>query len=623
MSVHNILSSVIAAIGGTQRDGQVEMADAVTDALNDDAHLMVQAGTGTGKSFGYLVPVAWWASQTGKKAIISTATLALQRQITQHDAPAVLDEVKKQTKVALDLTILKGWNNYICLKKVHEDVQDALLPADAQATAMGKEVMRTRTWALESDTGDRDDLVPGVSDQVWRQVSLTKQECEGKDCPLILECFPEAARARAQEADIVITNHAMLGVEASGISILPESQAVIVDEAHELVNRVTNQLTVRIGPSDISRIARKIRSNGKLDTEFSRHGLTFTTALADLDGRQRKLPVEAREALAGMQRSLKEASDEQWSKAFRSDIELLLDEDGGTVWWVRDEALYGAPLDVAHPISSRIFSERATILTSATLQVGGSFKPIAADVGLSFPSQGPWEGLDVGSPFTYGQQGILYIASDLPAPGRGGNSSLALDRMADFIMASRGGALGLFSSRQAAENAADYLREIVDVPILCQGDDTLPTLIEEFRDNDEACLFGTMSLWQGVDIPGRTCRLVLIDRIPFPRPDDPVAQARTEMVGRQGGNGFMQISATHAAVLLAQGAGRLLRRTTDKGVVAVFDSRLATRAYGGYLRAGMPDMWPTTNDTHVLQALGRLADMTDGSEPDSDVTTSE
>lgn len=613
MSVEEVLGRVVNSVGGTPRAGQQEMAGKVYETLTEAAHLMVQAGTGTGKSFGYLVPAAVWAAETSSRVLVSTATLALQRQIIEHDGPAVLDALANETGVRLEMSILKGWSNFACLKRVNEQGSEPGLPG--LVTETGEEVLRARAWALETDTGDRDDLSPGVSELVWRQLSLSKQECEGRDCPFITNCFPERARERAFQSDIIVTNHAMLGVHAAGIDVLPEAEAVIIDEAHELVSRVTNQLTVRVGSSDINRIARMLRSAGKIDSEFLRHGDRLTDSLTDVDGRLRVLSPTTREALAGLARAVKESGvSEQWAKAFQSDIDTLLIEDGGTVWWGRDEALYGAPLDVAHPIASRIFSERGTVLTSATLELGGSFEPIAHQVGFSFPSQGPWDGIDVGSPFDYPAQGILYIAEDMPPPGRDATGTATFDRMGELIGAAGGGALGLFTSMRAAEAAAEYLRGVLDVTIYCQGEDSLPTLVDKFKKDTDACLFGTMSLWQGIDVPGHTSRLVLIDRIPFPRPDDPVSQARTELVGRLGGNGFMTISATHAAVLLAQGAGRLLRRLTDRGVVAIFDSRLVTRGYGGYVRSGIPPLWPTGDIKVVRAALARLA-QTDGMEP--------
>jgi ATP-dependent DNA helicase DinG len=224
------------------------------------------------------------------------------------------------------------------------------------------------------------------------------------------------------------------------------------------------------------------------------------------------------------------------------------------------------------------------------------------------PDQGAtWQALDVGSPFDYRRQGICYVAKHLPAPGREPATQAQLDEIEALVRAAGGRTLGLFSSRRAATAAAAAMRERLDVPVLVQGDDQLGTLVDRFTEDPATCLFGTLSLWQGVDVPGATCRLVVIDRIPFPRPDDPVSSARSEAVARAGGNGFMAVAASHAALLLAQGSGRLIRTTADRGVVAVLDPRLVTSRYGEYLLRSMPPFWRTTDRQVALDALSRLA----------------
>ena len=268
-----------------------------------------------------------------------------------------------------------------------------------------------------------------------------------------------------------------------------------------------------------------------------------------------------------------------------------------------------APIEVAGSVAGHLLNGRASVMTSATLALGDSFDPMARSLGLTLAEQ-PWRGLDVGSPFDYPRQGILYVAAHLPRPGSG-ISEAALDEMLALVEASEGGMLGLFSSKRAAQEAAEVLRGATDLSVYAQGDDQLPTLVRAFAEDEAACLVGTLSLWQGVDVPGRTCRLVVIDRIPFPRPDDPVAQARSDAVVAAGGNGFMSVAATHAALLLAQGAGRLIRRGQDRGVVAVLDSRLRTARYGGFLTRSMPALWPTTKPDVVRAALRRLAVRTD------------
>jgi ATP-dependent DNA helicase DinG len=311
--------------------------------------------------------------------------------------------------------------------------------------------------------------------------------------------------------------------------------------------------------------------------------------------------------------------------------------DNHDVVWIADRERFGrearvSPLSVAGLMRSRIFGEHTTVLTSATLKLGGDFTPIATSVGLkveerldSAPRSNdrrqhetaendledhsvPWRGLDVGSPFEYRRQGILYVARSLPPPGRDGLSEDSLAEIAELVEASDGRTLGLFSSRKAAEVAAVYSRKrLPNLTILCQGDAQLPELTRQFIADEQASLFGTLSLWQGVDVPGATCQLVIIDRIPFPRPDEPLTVARQRAVAEAGGNGFMKIAASHAALLLAQGSGRLIRRLSDRGVVAVLDPRLVTARYGAFLKASMPDMWQTTDRQVAAQALRRLS----------------
>jgi ATP-dependent DNA helicase DinG len=271
-----------------------------------------------------------------------------------------------------------------------------------------------------------------------------------------------------------------------------------------------------------------------------------------------------------------------------------------------------APLGVAGLLGVNLWGMHTGIMTSATLSLGDSFEPVARSIGMDAalnPETGEkrtWDAQDVGSPFDYPKQGILYIAKDLPTPGQSPTTESQLDTIAELIEAAGGRTLGLFSSRRAAELAAEEMRNRVDYPIFCQGEDQLPTLVRQFKEYEESCLFGTLSLWQGVDVPGPACQLVIMDRIPFPRPDDPVKSARSRLIAANGGNGFMQVAASHAALLLAQGAGRLVRTVNDRGVVAVLDPRLATARYGSFLIKSMPDFWQTHDKNVVVNALRRL-----------------
>jgi ATP-dependent DNA helicase DinG len=274
----------------------------------------------------------------------------------------------------------------------------------------------------------------------------------------------------------------------------------------------------------------------------------------------------------------------------------------------RRATLRVAPLTVSGLLRTRVFARSTVVLTSATLTLGGNFDAMAAGWGLGGEgTETRWRGMDVGSPFEHAKSGILYVAKHLPAPGRDGvGSAEQLDEIAELVTAAGGRTLGLFSSMRAAKATAEAMSSRLDTPVLCQGEDSTATLVQRFADDPETSLFGTLSLWQGVDVPGPSLSLVIIDRIPFPRPDDPLLTARQRAIAARGGNGFMAVAASHAALLLAQGAGRLLRRVDDRGVVAILDSRMATARYGGYLRSSLPPFWATTDTERVLAALRRL-----------------
>ena len=649
------LAEAVRRLGGSLRAGQTEMADRVEAALDAGSHLLVQAGTGTGKSLGYLVPVMLHAATAEERAVVSTATLALQRQVMTKDAPVAADAVEAVTGVRPSVALLKGWQNYLCRHRLAggypDDDADTLFSAGAATTpgrvgeadrgSVGEQIVRLREWAAKTATGDRDDLIPGVSDRAWAHVSVSRAECLGPSCPLHEECFPELARAAASQADVVVTNHAMLGIAAAGnVGVLPDYRVLVVDEAHELAGRVRSQGTVSLSAAAVMRVAAAARRGASVVvTELEEAGQRLQLALADLpDGRLADgLPPAGREALVvldgaarrvladvrGASRASRDGGTDAGGAALaRTAVADLIDtiermtsdsvrERRDVAWVERPRAgaepprLTLAPIDVAAAIADSLLNDRAVVLTSATLALGGGFEPMARALGLTVASD-RWDGVDVGTPFDYARQGILYAPTHLPRPGRG-ICEAVLDELLALTEASGGGMLGLFSSRRAAAEAAEVLRGATDLTVYAQGDDQLSTLVEAFAADEDACLVGTLSLWQGVDVPGRTCRLVIIDRIPFPRPDDPVAQARSEAVAAAGGNGFMSVLATHAALLLAQGAGRLIRRPDDRGVVAVLDPRLRTARYGSFLARSMPALWPTGDRDTVLGALGRLA----------------
>lgn len=642
-----LLDEAVAATGGQNRAGQRTMAAHVAQALELQRHLLVQAGTGTGKSLGYLVPALARVGESDQPIVVATATLALQAQIVNRDIPRLLQALEPRPESQAQVALLKGRNNYLCLHKLEggypEDEPDALFDMPSSTSRVGEEVVRLREWADRTETGDRDELKPGVSDRAWAQVSVSAAECLGRRCPLVEECFSEMARGRAAEADIVITNHALLAINAfEGMKVLPEHETVIIDEAHELVDRVTGAVSGSLTVAMVRRAARSVKKHSKADSgALEMAAGTLETAfeglaeglLKGLDGRLltaiSAVNDAARTALsdtkpdgqdvdAGLQMARSRVSEvhDMSSRILEASGEqdvLWISRQGG---WENGRyvaasdtdpaTLNIAPLSVGLQLRDGLFADRTVILTSATLTVGDSFDVAAGALGLQGEGAPRWTSIDVGSPFDYRKQGIMYVAGDLKPPGFGVHEG-QLERLRELCEASEGGALGLFSSKRAAERAAEYMREHSDLNILLQGESSLKALVEEFSEDVDSCLFGTMSLWQGVDVPGDSCRLVVMDRIPFPRPDDPIAQARTEAVNRHRGNGFMAVSAHHAAIRMAQGAGRLIRSVSDRGVVAVLDSRVATKRYGGFLMKAMPPMWSTQNKAAVMGALARLS----------------
>ncbi|MGO9227175.1 MAG: ATP-dependent DNA helicase [Mycobacterium sp.] len=654
-----LLATAVAALGGSERPGQVDMATAVAHAFEAGEHLVVQAGTGTGKSLAYLVPAIVRSLRDDAPVVVSTATIALQRQLVERDLPRLADSLTNALPRRPRFALLKGRRNYLCLNKIHNGADDEGAGDRPQeelfdpmaVTALGRDVQRLTAWASTTESGDRDDLQPGVADRSWSQVSVSARECLGlARCPFGAECFSERARGTAGRADVVVTNHALLAIDAVAESaVLPEHALLVVDEAHELVDRVTSVATAELTSAALGVASRRITRlvSPELHQRLEAATATFAAAIHDAaPGRLDHLDDELatylralRDAASAARSAIDSTSDAK-AAAARAEAVAALSEISDTasriltsfapaipdrtdIVWLDHEDNRGAaravlrvaPLSVADLLRTRVFSRATTVLTSATLTIGGSFEAMATAWGLTTEGgeSQPWRGLDVGSPFHHAKAGILYVAAHLPPPGRDGTGTAEqLTEIAELITAAGGRTLGLFSSMRAARAAAEAMRERLSTPVLCQGDDGTSALVEQFSADPETSLFGTLSLWQGVDVPGPSLSLVLIDRIPFPRPDDPLLGARQRAVAARGGNGFMTVAANHAALLLAQGSGRLLRRVTDRGVVAVLDSRMVTAGYGGYLRASLPPFWQTTDAAQVRAALERLRSASDG-----------
>ena len=653
--VRSALNAAVFAINGSPREGQIEMAEAVANALSDRHHLLVQAGTGTGKSLAYLVP----ALVHGKKVLVATATLALQRQLVERDLPRVKEALEKELQREISFAVYKGVGNYLCLQKMNADDGTADSEVLVEISSLEKDARRLRDWAAKPGiSGDRDDA-PDVDRRVWLANSTSGRECVGADeCRFGSECFAVNAKAKAQTADIVVTNHTLLAIEiVDSHPILPERDAVILDEAHEFMDRTTQAVTEELTSGRVSRAATMVRRHmpGKLADAFVKAADGFAEAMEEygLDYRtrsddERKLS-ELPNSLAAPVRKIKEAAEaviafinsdseivDPDSLADRARVKGAVNEvkttatkmmrmgEGQVLWYEPTfSTLYLAPLAVSHVLRENLFTKSPVIATSATLTVGKSFDPIARSLGIlttaddETESNDEWsvdpanvQMLDVGSPFDFANQGMLYLPRELPEPGRDGPSKEALVELGELIDAAGGRTLALFSSWRGVEMADEHLRRVLaELPISIitqKRGDSVGALVEKFAQDPTSILLGTLSLWQGVDVPGPSCTLVAIDRIPFPRPDDPVMSARAAEADAAGGSGFMQVSLPRAALLLAQGTGRLIRSVDDRGVVAILDSRIVNKRYGSILLNSMPPLWRTSDGATVRESLKRL-----------------
>ena len=653
--VRKALDAAVLAIGGQPREGQIEMAEAVANALSDRHHLLVQAGTGTGKSLAYLVP----ALVHGKKVLVATATLALQRQLVERDLPRIKDALEKELKREISFAVYKGVGNYLCLQKMNSGAGDPDGEVLMDIGTLEKDAKRLRAWAeTPGVSGDRDDA-PDVDRRVWYANSVSGRECIGKDeCAFGSQCFAANAKAKAQTADVVVTNHTLLAIEiVDSHPILPERDAVILDEAHEFMDRTTQAVTEELTAGRVERAAKMAKKHlpGKAADAFQKAADLFAEAVNDFADDVRNDPTKAGrlpELPAQLEAPIRKVKD-----AAKAVVELInADSDvinpdsmaerarvkGATnevqqtaakmlkpsahqVMWFEPNfsTLYLAPLAVSAVLRKNLLTDTPVIATSATLSVGKSFNQIAESIGFlvgkDFEDDEFEKGeidpanlqmLDVGSPFDFANQGMLYLPRDIPEPGRDGPSKEALEELAELIDAAGGRTLALFSSWRGVELADEYLRKVLkELPIgiiTQKRGDSVGALVEKFAKDETSILLGTISLWQGIDVPGPACTLVAIDRIPFPRPDEPVMSARAAEADAAGGSGFMQVSLPRAALLLAQGTGRLIRSVDDRGVVAILDSRITTKRYGSTLLNSMPPFWRTSDGAVIRDSLKRL-----------------
>ena len=652
--VREALDVAVDAIGGSAREGQIEMAEAVANALTDRHHLMVQAGTGTGKSLAYLIP----GIVHGRKVLVATATLALQRQLVDRDLPAVVPALEKLLGREVTYAIYKGVGNYVCLQKMNSEDVDPDGELVMEVSSLEKDAKRLIAWAKTPGvSGDRDDA-PDVDRRVWAANSVSGRECVGADvCAFGSQCFAAKAKGKAQTADVVVTNHTLLAIEIMDLHpILPERDCIILDEAHEFMDRATQAVTDELTSGRVLRAAAMARKfmPGKLADAFHKAANDFHESMVDYgesvrgelgsQGRLEEIPQSLESPIRKVRESAQaitqylSADDEIIDTdvmAERARVKGAVNEvsttaatllklgDGLVLWYEPTfSTLHLAPLSVSDVLRENMLKQTPVIATSATLTVGNSFNSLAKSIGFIVGedlnaeiSEGELDPgnvamLDVGSPFDFANQGVLYMPKHLPEPGRDGPSIEVLTELGELIDAAGGRTLALFSSWRGVEAADAHLRKVLaELPIKIitqKRGDAVGPLVARFAKDETSVLLGTMSLWQGVDVPGNSCILVAIDRIPFPRPDEPVMSARASQADAAGGSGFMQVSLPRAALLLAQGTGRLIRSVDDRGVVAILDSRIITKRYGSVLLNSMPPLWRTSDKAVVQDSLKRL-----------------
>jgi ATP-dependent DNA helicase DinG len=602
------LARVTAALpgGGESRPGQVEMAEAVARAIDAERPLVVQAGTGTGKSLAYLVP----ALLSGKRVVVATATKALQDQLAGKDLPFLAAHLGRPFSFA----VLKGRSNYVCLQRVAEvgEGADQLALDGLAARAPAAEMAWLRAWAADSPTGDRAELDAEPSPGAWAAVSVSSRECPGAQrCPKGEECFAERARRAADEAEVVVVNTHLYGLHLDcGGMILPDHDVVVIDEAHQLEDTISATFGLELGAGRFANLARAVRAivdDRRLTDEVESAGHLLAAALTDHVGRRLRdtLDDDIADALAlGRERvervlaalraidNAKAVGDTAARKLRAVKLATTLAEEidavravpPTSVAWVegpvQSPALRVAPIDVAEPLREVLWSRTTAVLTSATIP-----PLLAGRLGLD---DGTFDQLDVGSPFDYPANTLLYCAAHLPDPRSTAFEDALHDELGALITAAGGRTLALFTSFRAMDAAVEALRARLPGPVLSQRDMPKPALVARFSAEEATSLFATMGFWQGVDVPGRSLSLVTIDRLPFPRPDEPLLQARRE---RARADAFRVVDLPRAVTLLAQGAGRLVRSATDRGVVAVLDPRLATNArYRWDVVAALPPM---------------------------------
>ena len=611
------------------RPGQKEMAHAVEEALHEGKHLIVQAGTGTGKTIAYLVP----AIVAGKRTVVTTATKALQDQLAHKDLPFLVQHLSEYVNRDITFAVLKGRSNYVCRqrlaelngeteKKNRKADSPTLLEVDEMSQSVRREIDLISEWTKTTKSGDMADISWSPSDRALRAVSVGSDECPGaRRCPVGGTCFSELARFKASEADIVVVNTHLYGLHvASGGQLLPEHEVLIVDEAHGLEDIMSDTVGVSIHAGNFNFFAgvvKRIIADPKVISDIVNIGTMLDEVLSPIHNQRisAPLPLEVTAVLAegrrivarilDILRTIETKDDDSNQRKLRAQtlatrladtIDVALKTDDTYVPYISGTVdhpkLDIAPLDVGPVLDAGVWQKTTAILTSATVP-----SKMADRIGLPVSKT---QLCNVDSPFDYQSNAVLYCSKHLPNPNSPEFTKLMHEELFHLISAAGGRTLALFTSYRALDAAVDAMRKRLPNTILSQREYQKNQLVKLFSEDESSCLFATSGFFQGIDIPGRTLSLVTLDRIPFPRPDDPLLSARRDAIGDRA---FREIDLPRAATLLAQATGRLIRNATDRGVVAVFDPRLGNAGYRRDILGSMPPMRKSVDRQEVEEFL--------------------
>ena len=616
------LSTVIS--GYQPRAAQLEMADAIADAIESKQNLIAEAGTGTGKTFAYLAP----AILSGKKTIISTGTKNLQDQLFNKDLPVI----RKAMKTPFMAALLKGRSNYLCTYRLQNSLTSTLgfSKEDAQALA------QINSWAKRTKTGDTSEMSEvSEANPIWYQATSTLDNCLGQDCSEYADCFLVKARKKAQEADVLVVNHHLLCADWSlrdgGFGeLLPNAEVVIIDEAHQLADTASNFLGITLGSKQLNDLSQDaLMEYFKDATDIP----ALRTACEDMEHEIKDLRLafgmelkrgdwqdianspklmggikSVKEQLQRLTEQLKLASVK--TKALEScykraeeitgQLDLILDDRSGK--WIRWYEIHRktftlslTPLDIAAEFNGFMQQHKAAwIFTSATLSIANSFDYFANNLGLTKANRVSWD-----SPFDYPNQSLFYHPRGLPQPNDPNFIPTIIDFAVPVLQASQGRAFFLFTSHRALNQAAELLEKKIKYPLFIQGSRPKALLLEQFKATDNAVLLGTSSFWEGVDVRGEALSCVIIDKLPFSSPGDPVLKARLDAMSQQGKNPFFEYQLPTAVIALRQGIGRLIRDVTDRGVLMICDPRLLKKSYGQLFLDSVPSMKRTRDIADV------------------------